>query len=86
MRPTFGDKVITTQVIEFLGPYTVKDAEAKTYKKGEVIEMPYASAQHFLTRNLARIFVAKPKAAPEPVEESEPEAPKKRGRPPKLGL
>ena len=52
----------TTQLIEFLQDYTVKAADGATYEKGQVIELPYASARHFVTRNVAIVVTPKPKA------------------------
>lgn len=67
--------------IKFLQDRVVKDGTGTKFKAGQVIELPYASAHHWLTRNVAVAVVDE-----EPVEaekETTPEdtpAPKKRGR------
>ena len=61
-------------------------AEGQSFKVGQVIDLPYASAQHWLTRNVAVAVVEDAvKVKPELAETDDPEKPAamKRGRPPK---
>jgi len=59
--------------VKFLRAYTVKDAEARTYEKGKVYEMPMASALHFVNRRAAEIVTRGPKPAPETASVAAPE-------------
>jgi hypothetical protein len=59
--------------VKFTEAYTVKDAEARTYEKGEVCEMPMASAQHFVNRRVAVIVTRAAKRAPETASVAAPE-------------
>ena len=62
-------------------------AEGQTFKVGQVIDLPYASAQHWLTRNVAVVVVegeaAKKVEQVTKPEEAEAGLLKRRGRPPK---
>lgn len=46
---------------KFVRSYQVKDEEARLYKKGEVVELSEASAQHFQRKNLITEVRAKKK-------------------------
>ncbi len=46
--------------IRFLDAYTVKAVDGKTYKKGQVVELDEASAQHFLNRQVAVVASGAP--------------------------
>ena len=39
--------------VKFLRDYLVKNVEATAYKKGQVVEMSFPSASHFIRRNAA---------------------------------
>lgn len=69
---------MATLTIKFLKDHVVKDEAKTTWKQGQVVELPYASAQHYLTRNLA---ILKIDDEPEPTPKPEPDVkPKKKGK------
>ncbi len=41
--------------VKFTREYTVRDEEARTYKVDEVVELPPASANHFIVRGAAEL-------------------------------
>ena len=43
--------------IKFLADREVNDGSGRLFKAGQVIELPYASARHWLTRNVAIIVI-----------------------------
>ena len=50
--------------VRFTRSYTVKDGSGKRYKAGEVVDLPEASANHFISRRAA-VPVGAEGAAPE---------------------
>jgi hypothetical protein len=62
--------------IRFLKTYTVKDEEGRTFHKGEVYDLPEASAAHFVNRRRAVAF----EPEDEPVSQEKPPATKGRNR------
>ena len=60
--------------VKFLRDYLVKNAEATAYKKGQVVEMSFPSASHFIRRNAAVLIT-------DALDETETPSVVKRGRP-----
>lgn len=50
--------------VKFLQDYTVKDEEAKHYKKGSTSSLSQASAAHFISRGVAVLVATKAKKEP----------------------
>lgn len=42
------------KTIQFTRSYTVKDEEARTFAEGEIVDLPAASAHHFINRGAAK--------------------------------
>ena len=59
--------------VKFLEDRTVRDGSGLKFRKGQVVELPYASAQHWLTRNVAVLVIedGKPSAVTTPQAKSE---------------
>ena len=55
--------------IRFLETYTVKGRDGETFLQGKIYDLPGPSAQHFLNKGRAEIFVHEPE---KPLEEETP--------------
>lgn len=46
-------RIAETMKVKFLRDYTVQDCDGCEYTEGQVVDLPDASAQHFINRGIA---------------------------------
>ena len=61
--------------VRFTRNYTVKDGSGTKYRAGEVVDLPEASAQHFINRQAAVLLGQEPETAEAPSGEGVVEIP-----------